>query len=209
MIWALGVLALLILLLLIPVRVAAVWDGDLRVTLLWLFLRFQVFPKPDKKPGKGPKKKPKPPKEKKREAPAKKGAPEELSKQMGLWLDLLGAAKGAAGFLIRRLRLKIKLDMVVARGDAARTAIAYGQMNAAVYGAYAVAQNLFRLAPPEISIRPDFTAESGSARLEAEGALTPMAVLGAAIKGGFSFLARTIRRGRVETPDTKKSNHQS
>lgn len=211
MIWALlGVLAFLILLLLIPVRVAAVWDGGLRVTVLWLFLRFQVFPQKEKpertRPEKG--KRPKP-KKKKPEKPAKTGPPEELAHQMGLWIDLLSAVTGALGVLIRRFRLKIRLDMVVAKGDAARTAIAYGRLNAAVYGAYAAASNVLRLAPPDISIRPDFTAEKGAARLEAEGALSPMAALLAVAKGGARFLIRTLRRIGMERREAKETDYQS
>lgn len=213
MIWVLVVLGTLLLALAIPVRAIVLWrtKSPPRVTLRWLFLKYEVFPQQEKpQKAKREKKSDRPTKKKpvKKTPPAAK-TPEDFAKQLGVVVDLLAAAKGALGFLIRRFRFyRIRLDMIVAREDAASTAIAYGRVNAAVYGAYAAAKNVFNLGTPEISIRPNFTAGKGDVKLEIGARLSPLAVLGAALRGGGSFLWRTVKRGRAGNKSEKQNVDQ-
>lgn len=210
MIWVLGILGGLLLALAIPVRAIVLWrtKSAPRVTLRWLFLKYEVFPQPEKPPKTKRKKKPAKPRKKKppKKKPPTAETPEDFSKQLGIVVDLLVAAKGALGFLIRRFRFyRIRLDMIVAREDAASTAIAYGRVNAAVYGAYAAAKNAFNLGTPEISIRPNFTAGKGDVKLEIGARLSPLAALGAALRGGGCFLLRTVKRG-IHKDKSEKQN---
>lgn len=203
MIPALLVLAALLLLLAIPVRCVVLWrSGSLpQVTVWWLFFRYRV------NPGKA-KKKPEKPENEVEKKPKKLRAPkgpEEFAGQLAVIVDLLAAAKGALGFLLRRFKLyRVRLDMIVARGDAARTAIAYGRVNAAVYGAYAAAQNFLNIGKPEISIRPNFTADRGDALLEVGGRLSPLGAVGALFCGGGIFLGRLFRRMMSEKRNKNK-----
>ena len=175
MIWVLLVLALLAGLLAVPLRGEVLWRSASppRITLRWLFFKIRVFPLPEK-----PKK------------PKKKLDPSNL----GLVVDLLASVKGAMGFLLRNFRFyKIRLDMIVAKENAAATAIAYGKANAMVYGAYAAAQNFLRLETPEIHIRPNFTAGQGDTILEVHGKLTPWAAIGSLLLGIVTFIKRSRR----------------
>lgn len=205
MIWLLLIPVLLLVLLLIPVRGIVLWrtKSHPKVTLRWLFFQYTVYPRKTRPKKRPEKKRPEKPPRKEKKTPAPK-TPEEFSKQLGLIVDLLASGKGMASFVLRRFKFyKVKLDMIVAREDAARTAIAYGRVNAVVYGIYAVAKNFLRLGHPEISIRPNFTAEEGDAKLELRGSLTPLAALGAAFVGGGGFLLRTIKRGKtLKTTET-------
>ena len=107
-------------------------------------------------------------------------------------MDVLASVKGAAGFLLRNIRFyNIRLDMIVAKENAAETAIAYGKANAMVYGAYATAKNFLRIEPPEIYIRPNFTAGQGDTILEVHGKLTPWAAIGSLIIGIITFIKRS------------------
>lgn len=195
MIWVLLVLALLAGLLAVPLRGEVLWRSASppRITLRWLFFKIRVFPLPEKPKKPQKKKKKKPP------APAQKPEPKKPKKKLdpsnlGLVVDLLASVKGAMGFLLRNFRFyKIRLDMIVAKENAAATAIAYGKANAMVYGAYAAAQNFLRLETPEIHIRPNFTAGQGDTILEVHGKLTPWAAIGSLLLGIVTFIKRSRR----------------
>ena len=183
MIWVLLVLALLVGLLAVPWRGEVLWRSASlpRITVRWLFLKVRVFPRPEKK-----RKKPKKAKKKKPAPAAPKPEPKKPKKKidpsnLGLVVDVLASVKGAAGFL----------DMIVAKENAAETAIAYGKANAMVYGAYATAKNFLRIEPPEIYIRPNFTAGQGDTILEVHGKLTPWAAIGSLIIGIITFIKRS------------------
>lgn len=213
MIWVLGILGGLLLVLAIPVRVIVLWRTKSvpRVTLRWLFLKYEVFPqqeKPEKAKRKKTVQKPRKKKPPKKKTPIAE-TPEDFSKQLGLVVDLLAAAKGALGFFIRHFRFyRIRLDMIVAKEDAASTAIAYGRVNAAVYGAYAAAKNAFNLGTPEIAIRPNFTAGKGDVKLEIGARVSPLTVLGAALRGGGCFLLRTVKRAMVNNKSENENRHK-
>lgn len=210
MIPALIAVAALAAILAIPVRAIVLWrNGSLpQVTVCWLFLSFRVYPQKEKPKGqKKPKKARKAPKKKPKMRPSKE--PEEFAGQLAVLVDLLAAVKGAGGFLLRHFCLhKVRLDIIVAKGDAARTAIAYGRVNGLVYGAYAAAKNFLRIGNPEISIRPNFTAEDGDALLEIGGRLSPLSALGAALLGGGIFLGRLLRRMAREKRTEQKNDIQ-
>ena len=194
MIWVLLVLALLVGLLAVPWRGEVLWRSASlpRITVRWLFLKVRVFPRPEKK-----RKKPKKAKKKKPAPAAPKPEPKKPKKKidpsnLGLVVDVLAFVKGAAGFLLRNIRFyNIRLDMIVAKENAAETAIAYGKANAMVYGAYATAKNFLRIEPPEIYIRPNFTAGQGDTILEVHGKLTPWAAIGSLIIGIITFIKRS------------------
>ena len=114
----------------------------------------------------------------------------------GLLSDLLSAAAEGTGFLVRHFPLRVRLQMVVAEGDAAETGIRYGRTNAAVYGILASAHHFLRLKKQEISIQPDFTASQGSVEFSLHGRMLPLfALLGTGNIAG-RFLAKTLKRNR-------------
>lgn len=180
-------LALVILLLCIPVAVVLIYrtDEQPQAYLRWLFLKFDLQPREPQEPG---------PAKKAGHKPAKR-KPMEFTELAGAALDLLSSAKGGTKLLIRRFRIyKLRLRMMVAEDDAAETAISYGKVNAAVYGAYAFAQNFLNMDRPDIEIRPDFIAGEGSVDFELRGRLLPIVAVAAAVRIGLGFLVKTIRR---------------
>ena len=195
----LGVLALILLALCVPVRFGAAYRTDEKpgAWLAWAFLKFDLVQAAEKRESA-----PKPPREKKPPKRPERGAqkpPLEFSEQLGLVVDLLGSVKGGAGLLIRSFRLyRIRLHLVVAGEDAAGTAISYGKVNAAVYSAYALAQSFLRMNRPDIDIRPDFVSGRGLVDFEARGRLLPLAALAAGLRIGAAFLVKTIKRRHNE-----------
>ena len=193
--WALLlVLAVVLLALCIPVRLAVRYrSGEpAEAWLRWLFLRFDLTELGKHKQAQGQAEgHPRP--EKKREKAQRE--PLEFSQLLGVILDLLASIRGGAGLLVRNFRIyRVRLHLVVAAEDAAETAIRFGKVNAGVYSAYAVAQQLFNLERPDISIRPDFTSEKGLVDFAARGRVLPVVVLAAAIRIGAAFLVKTIQR---------------
>lgn len=136
------------------------------------FLRFQIFPREKKKETEeapSPKKKKKPAGEKKatsqetEAAPAeKKGGPLELVKR---YLPLVCQA---AGELKRRIRIdRLYLDLTVASGDAAGTAMAYGYANMAMGMIWPMIEQNFEVKDPRLHTGLDFTARSTAVYLNA------------------------------------------
>ena len=155
------VLAALFLLLLCPVRLQLHWKEELSATARWLFLRFPLLPR--SKPKKEQPEKPSAPQ--KQAQPAEKAAQpgpvDTLTQYADLLPEVLGRLKGFVVFILRHTRVKkLRLDMLVAKEDAAETAIAFGRANQAVYTALGLLQNLLRF-----GCKP----ERGSCRSLADG----------------------------------------
>lgn len=188
-----GVLALLLAL---PVRVWLRYDGQLAVRVSYLFFGATVVPAPPKKekPESAAKAAKKAQKAAKKEAKkaqkAEKAAAEGEKKSsvdtaleyMDMVPSLLKSLGRAAKFLLRHITVKpLILRLVIAKGDAAETGIAYGKANQVVYTAYALLSQAMRLRRVEIAIKPDFLADEGSVYAEGILRVSPGAVLGAAL----------------------------
>lgn len=177
------VFAALFLLLLCPVRLCLHWKNELSVTAKWLFLKFRLMPRPEPKKDK-PEKAPKAPQE---ASPAgrKDDQPspaDTLTQYAGLLPDLLGGLKNFAVYILRHTRVnKLRLDMLVAKDDAAETAIAFGRANQAVYTALGLLQNLLPFGcKPQINIGFDYLGKEEEAEVWLTVSLAPLfALLGA------------------------------
>lgn len=175
------VLAVLFALLLCPVRLELQWQGQLSARARWLFLRFRLLPRPPKKP-KAAQKPPEPKKEQKQPAPAQKPA-DTLAQYADLIPDLVGRLGWFVRFLLGHTRVeRLELRLLVSRGDAAETAVAFGRANQAVYTALGLLQRLlaFRCAP-KINIGFDFLGGEETAEGCARLALAPLTALAGAI----------------------------
>ncbi|MBQ1237017.1 MAG: hypothetical protein IIX70_01865, partial [Oscillospiraceae bacterium] len=182
-----GILAGIAALCLTNIRLDAFYrNGEMGAEARWLFVRYRIWPRPEKKEkaGQKPQNIPSPAAKttaaqetaaqqksaaqetaaqqksaaQETAAPVEKGArrkkdlaaqppleqkveqteSKKLKDTVGFILDLLYAGAGPAKMLYRHLWLrKLDLQLTVAREDAAETAIAYGQMNGWVHGAFA------------------------------------------------------------------------
>lgn len=196
----LGLLAVLVLLLCMPVRVALLVqpDSPMRCLVCWLFLKIDVLKlkkskTPEKKEAPAAKKNEEEPKKKpKKKKPAKKKMP--LSELLRIIWELLGASKHGLRLLGRWLKVyRLQLKLVVARGDAAETALAYGRVNAAVYGAYASLGNVLRLCRPDFTINPDFTGQQDQLELDIRLRLLPVQAIAILVRVLVDFLCRLVK----------------
>lgn len=135
------------------------------------FLHFQVFPLKKKREKTEKKKKPS---RKKKENPAEiKAEPEPQPREKkGGSLELvkgcLPLVCEAAGELKQKIRIdKLYLDLTIASGDAAGTAMAYGYANMALGMLWPVIEQNFEVKDPKLHTGVDFTARSSAVYIAA------------------------------------------
>ena len=142
----LGIIAFFIIVLSIPVVLDLEYTDAVSCKVSWLFLKFTLYPFPEKK-----KKEEKPKEEKKEEKPEEKKEEKPkpkkenflktfynnqgLSGVIELINNCVGALKRFSVRFIKRAVIikKFHLDIHITEGDAAATAIKYGKVCAALY----------------------------------------------------------------------------
>lgn len=174
--------ALLLLLMLIPVRAAFFTEPCFTAEIKYLFFKKRLFPiekgKRDKKP-----KKTKSRKASEKKHGSKSRSPMLTKKQM---ISLLPKAYKRMLPPIKRLLkrttiARLSLKMTVCGEDAAETAVKFGRMNAAVVNAVSIVDKIFSLKVKEIDIIPDFESCESSFKASGELRLIPLAALAAAV----------------------------
>lgn len=160
-------------------------------------LKFQVLPMKKKKEKKKTKEKP-PRKKKEKKTSAgekqtgkepesapqkKKGGPLELVKR---YLPLVCEA---AGELKRKIRIdKLYLDLTVASGDAAGTAMAYGYANMALGMLWPMIEQNFEVRDPRLHAGVDFTARNAEVYLDAAFSARLGQMVSFGLRFGWKFL---------------------
>ncbi len=180
-------LGVLLLLLLWPaVARFSVAGGQAEVSLRYLFLKKQLYPRPEQaeKPAKPKKKKKKEPTGEEKEKPDRLAVFKSLS--VSDWLeigpDLIAKCLRPVRALLRRTTLaRFSLCVLVSGADAEATAVAFGRWQAAVCNAVAVLDRIIRLRAQRIDITPDFCGETTRFETSGEVWLCPLAVLAAAL----------------------------
>lgn len=202
MIWALGVLAVLAVLLFCPVRIRIQYHGELRVHAGYLCFSKQLLPQPPQKPN-----------EKKRRAAASPSEPPPRKRaepspkallEMGLTL-LKILPRPLMGFLKRITVDRIALRMNLVGEDAADAAQRAGKLNSHVYQLYALLGHLLTVRPPEVLILPDFLGQEDDIRGTARIRVRPYALLVLSVGVLIPFLKETLKKrgGRTEKPHTE------
>lgn len=161
-------LGILVLLLILPLGVSAVYDGEgPRVAVLAGPLRIPVLPAKKKD------KKQKPKKEKKKAAPKQKPAPKQTQEKKGGSLtDFLPLMEIVLDFLSdfrRKLRVNVlELNLVLAGGDPCDLAINYGKATAALGNLWPRLEQWLVIKKRDVKIQCDFEADKTliSARLD-------------------------------------------
>lgn len=164
--WILGSVALLLILFLISsVHVSFSYDKKMKYKLRWLFISISSE---DFKEKTTEEKKEEKPQEKKPEKP-KSSFLKNLYKGEGLTgiIDILRdvsqIAQGALKYVFKHLIVKrFYIDISVACGDAAKTAIRYGQVCAGVYPCAGTIVSNTKCRSYDINIYPDFNDKSES-----------------------------------------------
>ena len=164
--WILGSVALLLILFLISsVHVSFSYNKKMKYKLRWLFISISSE---DFKEKTTEEKKEEKPQEKKPEKP-KSSFLKNLYKGEGLTgiIDILRdvsqIAQGALKYVFKHLIVKrFYIDISVACGDAAKTAIRYGQVCAGVYPCAGIIVSNTKCRSYDINIYPDFDDKSES-----------------------------------------------
>ena len=179
-------LGVLLLLLLWPAAVRfSVAGTQADVSLRYLFLKKQLYPKPEKEKEEKPAK-PKKKKKKKEPAGGEKEKPDRLAAIKSLsvsdWLEigpgLIAKCLRRVRALLRRTTLaRFSLCILVSGGDAEATAVAFGRWQTAVCSTVAALDRIIRLRAEKIDIVPDFCGETTRFEASGEVRLCPLAVL--------------------------------
>ena len=158
-----GLILLLAVLLLIPVFVYAEFSGEFSAKIKYGFIT--VFDTQKKKPKRQDNKHEK--QNKPKEKPKSKSKPsllfEKKKSELGLFgaikyfLDILKDLLARILWLVKRIDFKhFKLDLTVASDDAAKTAVTYGEVCAAVYPVLSLLNANTNLSLKQVNISADF-----------------------------------------------------
>lgn len=211
----LAVLALLILILLIPIRVVFYTKPEITAKLRYLLLEKQLYPFAEKKKAKAPK--PQKEKTEKEEKPKKKGFPLSAKETVSLLPKAFSRLITPVKKLLRRTTIaNFSLEMTVAGDDAADTAIKFGKTNAAVVNGIALIDRIFTLRAKRIDIIPGFESGENSFEISGEVRAVPLAVLIAAVSLGINLLILLLpvlmskkrnKKTDIKDVDRKEENH--
>lgn len=188
----LGILLVIFLLLLTPVKLKAAYNENFRCVLKIGFVKFSLYPPKPKK-----KKKPKKADEEQKSEETKK---ESLIKEKGIsWLfDLIkkiaDLAVGALKDFFRHIIVKkLLLSISIAGSDAADTAVKYGYCCSAVYPAFGIIVGAVKCKKYGVDISPDFEEKAKSAvNMELEARIKILWLLALVIKHGIKGLKLLI-----------------
>lgn len=190
----LGLLALILVLMLIPAGLALHYHGeDFTAEGKWLFLRFTLWPLPEKE---------EPEKQKKAgEKSRRKAKKEKKSERRPFmdWLQLINDLLPVLGEALRKMGKAITLKrcqitMVIAAEEADQTAIRYGRANALLYTIYAFLSRHIRVKEFKAELRQDYLSgpEGETAEADLLVLVCPMILAGAGFrllwKGGKIYL---------------------
>ena len=168
--WVLAILAFLLVLIL-SIRLRALFsakDGVMTLEVRAGFIRYRVFPPPERKPSK------KEPPPEKPEKPAPKRTPTENARRL---LKLVKRVWEPATAALRNIQGAIRVDPLTVRvvyggrDEPADAAILCGDTLAAVWAVMPVLETLCRIPRPSIVVDADFDAPN-AVRLDAEIGLT-------------------------------------
>jgi len=179
-----GVLLLLFLLTLLPVRVEVAFREEFALTLRYAFLRFPLLP------GEAKEEEPKPKPEKGEKAgPSPVDRLKRALRREGFWGlvqavgEFVKEALMASGKLLSHLKLK-QFDLYLCLGgatDAAQAAILYGQLSAGVYGACGALFTVMPCKKKGVTVDLDYSAAGNTADFSACLSMRPLFVLKAGL----------------------------
>ncbi len=197
----LGFIGLIVLLLSVPVKVSLAFDNKIHLTVKYLFIKLNILPVDPNKPKKPakPKKEPekKPEEEKKDEAPKEKKPNPilEMVKANGydgmmLVIKNLGRVLGIYGGKLFKSVVFDEIDLYISvgTGDAASTAIKYGETCQKVYPVlgFICSNNIVR--KYDILVEPDFLANKTENELFIDLSITIRKIINATIAMVFRLI---------------------
>lgn len=208
----LGIIAFFVILLSIKFAVTVHYEGDVAVSIKWLFIKINILPKHEKKPKKEKKKKEKKKKDTKEEEPKQEDEKiKEPKKKKGdnmfvrfyknrgvdgvvqLLKDAVAALGGMFGRIGRAFTFEeLYIALKVGGKDSADTAIKYGEICAGAFPAMGLFVNKARVKKYSIDITPDFIFNQTEARLHTQISLRPIKLINAVFVLVFELLFKVV-----------------
>lgn len=186
-----SIVALFIILLSINAVITVHYEGDVTMTLKWLFLKFNILPGDKKKKKKEKKKKEKSePESEIVEEPKKKKDNMFVNFYRNKGVDgvvqLLKDTADAIGGMFKRIGKSLIIEELivslrVSAGDSAETAVKYGKTCAAAFPAMGAIVNTLCVRKYDIEVVPDFIYGTDDARLHSVIKVNPRKLLNALI----------------------------
>lgn len=180
----LGLLALLLILLLVPLRFCMEYSGEVTAGLSYLFFKFRLLPRePVKKAEKKAAKEAEKETRKEENLFSRTAREEGLASAFGLAAQSIRSAVERFLPLFRRLVVeRLYLDVTVAAADAAKTATEYGAVCAAVFPLRGFLGGVMTFSREHLVITPDFSGKESRVKLLLRVRLRPIFIVGAAIR---------------------------
>jgi len=223
----LGIIAFFVIFLSVKVVVTVHYEGDVALSLKWLFLKFDILPKKEKK-DKKPKKDKK--EKKQKDDGEQKPADEKIKepkkkKQDNIFVrfyrnrgvegvvQLLKDVAAAVGGMFRRIGRAFLFEelfvaMKVGAGDSAETAIKYGKVCSAAFPAMGNITSNMRVKKYSIDIAPDFLYGKNEAMLHTTVSVVPLKLINAVIIVAFELLFKVVlkllKHSKVKTSQVEK-----
>ena len=175
----LGILLLIGLALIIPIKIHIIVDEDFKCELKYIFLKFKLYGQQEgkeKEKARTETKKPKKPsaiKDFTKKLIAEKGIIEAIKEIISIVKELLLPF----GPFFAKTRVDIKdLTVVIASPDAARTATCYGAISGIMYDLLAVVDKKFKLRRKNVKVFSDFLSDKPSLRAKVIFSIKPISV---------------------------------
>lgn len=214
-----GIIAFFVLILSIPVKVSLSFDNKIRLSIKYLFIKLDILPAgPKKEKAPKPKKEPEPKPEKPADEAPKEKKPNpilEMVKANGydgmmLVIKNLGRVLGIYGGKLFKSIVFDEIDVYISvgTGDAASTAIKYGETCQKVYPVlgFICSNNLVR--KYDIFVEPDFLANKTENELFIDFSITVRKIINATIAMVFRLLFSVVLKfflGAKKGKDTAES----
>ena len=215
----LGIIAFFVIVPSIPVVLDLEYTDAVRCKASWLFLKFDLYPFPEKK-----KKEEKPKEEKKEEKPEEKKeeAPKPkkenflktfynnqgLSGVIELLNNCVAALKRFSVKLVKRAVIikKFHLEVHITEDDAAATAIKYGKVCSGLYPSLGFICSNMKVKDYKVNVFADYCGEKTTVEFITETAFIPRAMINAGIVLVFSLLKQLLK---VAISNNKASKNKS
>ena len=194
------IIAVILILLMFPLKVFLDYDGEAKLSLGYLFLKFQLVPA---KPKKKEKKKPQEKKEKKTEAEKKEKKPSTIKRLMdkhgldGL-IEILKEVVGIVTEFLKGLAKHIyftrcNIRICVVGEDAADTAVKYGYVCSAVYPLISALEQNSVMKKHYTDISAGFLAEKTAAEMELTCKIRPLFLIPVVFRALFKLIGVLLK----------------
>lgn len=195
----LGIFLFILLLLLIPVHINIEYDGEVRIVVRYLFIKYNVYPQPPKKEKKKPEKKKKPEEEEK-EKEKKENPAVSFVKEHGIdaVIEILKAVidiiKNSLGSTARHLVIsKLVINAIIVGKDSADTALKYGYACSAIYPMVSILENTAQLRRHSEDISAGFLFEKTIVEFIFHSRIRPYWLVGMGISAVVKLLVSLVR----------------